>query len=150
MLICMDVEFPEAVRALALSGLDLLVVPSCLPLGPMSVLLPAAMLPTRAQENHVFVAYANVKGQIRPLHGDPDPAAGGLEYVGNGCSGFYAPDGSCLDATRVPSQTVADVDLLLLPTADPAAYAWAEARNPYLKLRRPELYSAQPQLPFDA
>jgi predicted amidohydrolase len=143
MLICMDVEYPEAVRTLTLSGVELLVVSSCLPQGPMSTLLPTAMLPTRAQENHVFIAYSNVKGKLCPPPRDPNPAriiADGLEFVGNGCSGFYGPDGSCLDATRVPSQSLADVDFLLLPLVDKDTFSWAEARNPYLRLRRPELY----------
>lgn len=72
MLICYDVEFPEAVRTLCLRGADLVVVPTALmqPYGFVST----HVVPTRAYENQAFVAYANRCGR-----------EGDLTYVGGSC-----------------------------------------------------------------
>lgn len=79
MLICYDVEFPENTRRLALQGADLIVVPTANMVGFDFV--AQHLVPTRAYENQVFVAYANFCGQ------EADLAYGGLSCVA-------APDGT--------------------------------------------------------
>ncbi len=81
MLICYDVEFPELVRELTLNGANLIVVPTAL----MEPYTPIAeyLIPTRALENQIFVAYANRCG-----------TENGLSYVGR--SAICGPDGNFL------------------------------------------------------
>ncbi|MDQ8702534.1 nitrilase-related carbon-nitrogen hydrolase [Streptomyces sp. LHD-70] len=69
--ICFDVEFPEFVRDVALSGAELLCVPTAVPLrvpvdgrpAPFDTrLVPGMVVPTRALESQIFIAYANHAG----------------------------------------------------------------------------------------
>jgi len=60
LLICYDVEFPEAVRATALAGADLILIPTALT--PEYAVVPELIVPARALENQVFVAYCNHAG----------------------------------------------------------------------------------------
>ena len=69
--ICFDVEFPEFVRAAAVAGAELLCVPTAVPLRgsgqsdahPLDTrLVPAMVVPTRALESQLFIAYANHAG----------------------------------------------------------------------------------------
>jgi predicted amidohydrolase len=69
--ICFDIEFPEFVRAAAVAGTELLCVPTAVPLraGGQSDahlfdtrLIPAMVVPTRALESQLFIAYANHAG----------------------------------------------------------------------------------------
>ena len=118
-LICYDVEFPENVRLLAIQGVELIAVPTA-NMVPYSFVVDA-LVPTRAYENHVFVAYANRCGR-----------EGNLEYVGRSC--VVGPDGSDLARAGAGEELiVADVDLARLRDAPPL--------NPYLADRRPELYA---------
>ena len=57
MLICYDVEFPENTRMLALLGADLVVVPTAL-MQPFEV-VARILVPARAYENQVYVAYVD-------------------------------------------------------------------------------------------
>ncbi|MCG8694340.1 MAG: carbon-nitrogen hydrolase family protein [Minwuiales bacterium] len=118
LLICYDVEFPEAVRLLALAGCDLIAVPTALMQPPNRI--PDLLVPARACENQVFVAYANRCG-----------AEGSLTYVGQ--STVAGPDGAML------SQAGSGAALLL---ADLDRGRIAEVRNQYTYLndRRPETY----------
>ncbi len=119
-LICYDAEFPEAVRHLALSGADLLLVPTAL-MEPYTIVATTVM-PTRAWENQVFIAYANHCGEEN-----------GMTYTGLSC--ILAPDGSEL-ARAGPGEDflTAEIDL--------EAYAESRRNNPYLSDRRPALYGA--------
>ncbi|MBU2732685.1 carbon-nitrogen hydrolase family protein [Acidithiobacillus ferridurans] len=58
--ICYDVEFPEVARALALAGAEMLVVPTA-NMRPFES-VSDRLIPARAQENGVFVVYANYFG----------------------------------------------------------------------------------------
>lgn len=78
LLICYDVEFPETVRGLALQGVDLVLVPTANMLGFDEV--PQLLVPARAYENSVIVAYANACGSEGSTH------YGGLSTVA-GASG---------------------------------------------------------------
>ena len=75
--ICFDIEFPEFVRAAAVAGAELLCVPTAVPLreggqqasaAPTDAhpfdtrLIPAMVVPTRALESQLFIAYANHAG----------------------------------------------------------------------------------------
>lgn len=83
LLICYDVEFPEAVRLLALQGADAVLVPTAnmTDFDEVSQLL----VPARACENRLFVAYANACG-----------AEGSVRY--GGLSTVAAPSGQIVSA----------------------------------------------------
>ncbi|MGF1430705.1 carbon-nitrogen hydrolase family protein [Kitasatospora sp. LaBMicrA B282] len=118
LLVCYDVEFPEAVRAHALAGTELLVVPTALA-GPWEI-VPRTLVVARAFESQLFIAYANWTGDET-----------GAPYCGS--SRVVGPDGTVLaEAGRAPALLFADLD--------PAAVAEARATTGYLRDRRPELY----------
>lgn len=119
-LICYDVEFPEAVRALALAGAELVAVPTAL-IEPFDV-VARTLVPARAFENQVYVAYAGLCGR-----------EGNLGYCG--LSGIVGPDGR--DLARAGADPA-----LLLADIDPAAISKGRLANPYLSDRRAEIYAA--------
>ena len=118
LLVCYDVEFPEAVRAHPLAGTELLVVPTGLmdPYGHVGTVL----VPARAYESQVFVAYANRTG-----------AEGEFVYCGASC--VIAPDGTELARAGRGEE-------LLLADVDPAVLTASRRVNTHLADRRPELY----------
>lgn len=73
LLICYDIEFPEPARSLALQGADAILVPTANMIAFDEV--QRVLLPARALENRVFVAYANACGQ------EGDTTYGGLSTV---------------------------------------------------------------------
>ncbi|MBW2412443.1 MAG: carbon-nitrogen hydrolase family protein [Deltaproteobacteria bacterium] len=118
-LICYDVEFPEAVRTLALAGASLVAVPT-------AIMQPFCrtchlLVPARAYENQIFVAYANRCGQENELI-----------YCGLSC--IVGPDGKDRlragvdEELRVAEIDVSDIDI-------------SRQVNPYLTDLRPELYT---------
>ncbi|MGW6420317.1 carbon-nitrogen hydrolase family protein [Streptomyces sp. NPDC055055] len=120
LMICYDVEFPENVRAHALAGTDLLLVPTAL-MHPAEV-VAESVVPVRAFENQMYVAYANRTG--------PE---GAFEFVG--LSTLAAPDGTArARASRGEDLVIGDVD--------PDFLAASRAGNPYLADRRPGLYGS--------
>ncbi|MEQ7736009.1 nitrilase-related carbon-nitrogen hydrolase, partial [Escherichia coli] len=60
MVICYDVEFPEAVRAAATAGAELLLVPTALAHGFDDV--PQVLIRARSLESQLTIAYANHSG----------------------------------------------------------------------------------------
>lgn len=118
LLICYDVEFPEPVRAAAVRGAELLLVPTALSEGFDAV--PQVLLRARALESQLTVAYANHSG-----------VEDGCTFLGG--SVVAGPDGSLLAAAGAG-------DELLFATVDPAAAKAARAAVPYLRERRPDLY----------
>ncbi|WP_327065622.1 carbon-nitrogen hydrolase family protein [Kitasatospora sp. NBC_01250] len=122
LLICYDVEFPEAVRAHALAGTQLLLVPTAL-MNPWHV-VARTLVPARAFESQLYIAYANWIGE-----------RGGLDFCG--LSTVAAPDGTRLTREE-PTEG------LLLAEIDPAVVAKARRDTPYLHDRRPELYQGLP------
>lgn len=76
--ICYDVEFPELVRAYALAGADAVLVPTANMLPYIGV--ATRVVPARAEENEIYVAYANRVG-----------VEGMFEYCGLSC--ITGPDG---------------------------------------------------------
>ncbi|MFJ5956500.1 nitrilase-related carbon-nitrogen hydrolase [Paenarthrobacter sp. NPDC092416] len=108
--ICFDVEFPEFVRSAALAGAELLCVPTAVPLraaGPAGKqpfdtrLVPSMVIPTRALESQLFIAYANHAG----------PNFAGLSTIAD-------PYGRHLSAAADDGELiVADIDLRTLTQA---------------------------------
>lgn len=65
---------PEPARLLALQGASLILIPTALALGPVQRLTPECVIPTRALENHVHIAYCNFQGTYcTPLRDGLDP-----------------------------------------------------------------------------
>ncbi|MBB4716538.1 putative amidohydrolase [Streptomyces luteogriseus] len=118
-LICYDVEFPENVRAHALAGTDLLIVPTA-QMHPFQF-VAESMIPVRAFENQMYVAYVNRVGR-----------EGEFEFVG--LSTLAGPDG-------VARTRAGRGEELVLADADPAFLAASRENNPYLRDRRPGLYA---------
>lgn len=82
-LICYDAEYPEAIRAMAEAGAQLIIVPTALVKN--WAVVARRVMPTRAFENGVWLMYANHAG-----------AEGDLNYLGESC--IIAPNGQ--DAAR--------------------------------------------------
>ncbi|WP_326812159.1 carbon-nitrogen hydrolase family protein [Streptomyces scopuliridis] len=119
-MICYDVEFPENVRSHALAGTDLLLVPTA-QMHPFQF-VPESVVPVRAFENQMYVAYVNRTGQ-----------EGEFEFVGLSC--LAGPDGAArARAGRSEELVFGEVDGELLSAS--------RAANPYLRDRRPGLYTS--------
>ncbi|OCW59534.1 carbon-nitrogen hydrolase family protein [Hoeflea olei] len=113
MLICYDVEFPENVRRLAVAGAELIVVPTATPAGASGTFIAEKMVPVRAFENQIFVAYVNNCGND-----------GDFEFAGR--SIVAAPDGSALATAELS-------EALLTADVDPSAYDRSRSENTYLR-----------------
>lgn len=61
LVVCYEVEFPESVRCHALAGCELVVAPTALT--DQWTVVAHRVIPARAFENNVFVAYANHAGE---------------------------------------------------------------------------------------
>lgn len=118
--ICYDVEFPEYVRAVAVAGADLVLVPTAVPTRVSSVFdsaaVPSLLVPARALENTVAIAYANQCG---------------TGFAGRSC--IVAPDGS-------RAAQAGDEARLIFADITSEAIRAARADNPYLRSRRLDLY----------
>jgi predicted amidohydrolase len=111
MLICYDAEYPEAVRACAQAGAEVVIVPTALVDNWGSV--AHQLMPTRAFENGVWLLYANHAGEEN-----------GYRYLGASC--IVAPDGK--DAARAgDKQSLISYEI----NSDPVTSA--RDRLPYLK-----------------
>ena len=121
-LICYDVEFPEAVRSLALEGVQVVLVPTALLADTESDLkrIPKILVPARALENCVFVAYVNHEGQQN-----------GQEFLGSSC--IYAPNGE-------PVLVAGKGKCLLFANIDISLCQFQNNQSFYFRERRPKLY----------
>ncbi|MEC4576576.1 carbon-nitrogen hydrolase family protein [Streptomyces virginiae] len=119
-MICYDVEFPENVRAHALAGTDLLLVPTA-QMHPFQF-VAEHLVPVRAFENQMYVAYVNRTG--------PE---GEFEFVGLSC--LASPDGT----TRTRAGRGEE---MVLGEVDPELLSASRENNPYLRDRRPGLYAS--------
>lgn len=116
LMVCYDVEFPELVRAAAVNGAELIVVPTALPVGSEEV--SRILVPARALENRVTIAYANHTG----IEAD-------LQFSGD--SVIAGPSGELSTGGAAPQLVFAEVP----PAPSPGPEGpW------YLQDRRPELY----------
>lgn len=102
LLICYDVEFAEHVRALARAGAQVILVPTANMKPYINV--NQVLVPARAMENAVTIAYANYCG-----------SEGDLDYVGH--SLIAGPDGYPLaQAKDAPCLLAADLETGLGPS----------------------------------
>lgn len=109
--ICYEIEFPETARAAALAGAKLLIAPTALV--DAWPVVAECVVPARAFENGLWVAYAN--------HGGRE-----LTYDYLGGSRIVAPDGSVA--------VVAGRDeTLILATIDKGAVEHAQDRHRFLR-----------------
>lgn len=115
--ICYDTEFPEVIRLHARRGADLILAPTALGLGVAAI--PDLLVPARALENGVFVAFCNRAG-----------TENGLTYHGGSC--IAAPDGRKL-VSAGPDAT------MLTATLDRQMLTAARTRWPYLAELRGDL-----------
>jgi predicted amidohydrolase len=95
LLICYDVEFPQTVRALAQQGVDAVLVPTANMRAYDEV--PLQMVPSRARDNRVWLAYANACGD------EGDLRYGGLSTVAapDGAVAMCAGRGPALETVRL-------------------------------------------------
>jgi len=120
--ICYDRHFPEYMRALALAGADLVVVPQAGAVGEWPEGLYEAEMRVAAFQNGYYVALCNRVGREDRL-----------EFAGE--SFVCAPDGAVIGrAGRGTEET-------LYAEVDPVSVADSHARQLFLKHRRPELYA---------
>jgi predicted amidohydrolase len=115
LLICYDVEFPENVRRLALAGADFVAVPTAVM--PPYDFVATHMVPTRAFENQVFVAYANRCA-----------SENGLEYIGLSCACRTRRDSHFCRSQARPAGPVAARKHL--PGRSQPGPLWQPDRNP--------------------
>lgn len=119
--ICYDRHFPEYMRALAVAGAEIVVVPQAGTVGEWPDGLYEAEMRVAAFQNGYFVALANRVGREEEL-----------DFAGE--SFVCAPDGSVV--ARAPSGE----EHVLVTKIDPAEVAGSHARRLFLPDRRPELY----------
>ncbi len=89
LLICYDVEFPETVRLLALQGADAVLVPTANMRAYDEV--PQLLVPARACENRLYVAYANACGE------EPGLVYGGLSVLASPQGAVLAQAGRTME-----------------------------------------------------
>ncbi|MDN5789201.1 carbon-nitrogen hydrolase family protein [Pseudorhodobacter sp.] len=115
--ICYDVEFPELIRAAALDGADLILTPTANMVPYDSV--ATRLVPARAEENGVFMVYANYVG-----------AEGAFSYCGKSC--VCSPGGDDLArASQAETLLIADLDHDLINKT--------RSDVTYLRDRRPDI-----------
>lgn len=119
LLICYDLYFPELAKAFCLQGADLLICISASP--SITRQYFETLLPARAVENTVFVAYCNLVGNQEDL-------------VYWGGSQVYDPTGILLAKAPYFKESIitCDINFNLLETT--------RARRPLLRDIRPEIY----------
>lgn len=119
LLICYDVEYPEAVRSLALLGADVALVPTALT--DEYAAIPDFLIPARAIENQMFVAYCNHAG-----------LENGMRFLGG--SRLVGLDGKAIAAAGAG-------EALIIGEISQSAQRSVAGIYPYRSDRRPELYS---------
>ena len=119
LLICYDLNFPELAKALTLQGADLLICISASPTTARKYF--EILLPARALENTVFVAYVNLAGNQEDL----------IYWAG---SQVYDPLGNLIIKAPYFKESIITCDINL-KQLEPA-----RARRPVLRDIRPEIY----------
>ena len=121
--ICYDRHYPEYMRALAIAGADLVVVPQAGAVGEWPEGLYEAELQVAAFQNGYFTALCNRVGEEECL-------------TFSGESFVCAPDG------RVIACAPAGEDAILYADLDIAETGRSHARRLFLRDRRPDLYAS--------
>lgn len=130
-LICYDRRFPEAWRALALAGAEIIFMPSCVPVwSPAAAATTAdtfvSELQTRSCENVLFVAACNRAG-TEIIDGTEST------FVGNSC--LIGPGGGLIERLG-PNDNER-----ILQTIDLGLVEKVRERLPVLRDRRPDIYA---------
>ena len=120
--ICYDRHYPEYMRALAVAGADLVVVPQAGSVGEWPEGLYEAEMRVAAFQNGYFVALCNRVGREECL------TFGGESFV-------CAPDG------QVVARAPAAIDTILYADIDVTENERSHARQLFLRHRRPQLYA---------
>ena len=120
--ICYDRHFPEYMRALAVGGADLVIVPQAGAVDEWPEGLYEAEMRVAAFQNGYFTALCNRVGKEDTL-----------DFAGE--SFVCGPDGEVL--ARAPKSA----DAILYADLDLAATATSNARRLFMKHRRPQLYA---------
>jgi len=120
--ICYDRHFPEYMRALALAGADLVVVPQAGAVGEWPEGLYEAEMRVAAFQNGYYVALCNRIGREDRL-----------DFAGE--SFVCAPDGAVIARAGQGTEEILYAEVELASTAA------SHARQLFLKHRRPELYA---------
>jgi len=113
LMICFEHAFPEVAGRLALSGTDVLAIPSAVPVGYEHVL--SLRTRARAQDNQIFAVGANMPAPFCGRSLIVDPRGQVLAEAGSG-------------------------EEIITARIDLDEVATERAREPSLRLRRPELY----------
>jgi predicted amidohydrolase len=121
--ICYDRHFPEYMRALAVAGADLVVVPQAGSVGEWPEGLYEAEMRVAAFQNGYHIALCNRVGKEE-------------------CLDFAGESFVCNAAGDVVARAPLGADHLLLTDIDLGANAKSHARRLFLRHRRPELYGA--------
>jgi N-carbamoylputrescine amidase len=121
--ICYDRHYPEYMRALALAGAELVIVPQAGAIGEWPDGLYEAEMQVAAFQNGYFVALCNRVGHEECL------TFGGESFI-------CAPDG------RIVARAPALEDAVLAADVDLSDTKRSHARTLFLQHRRPELYAA--------
>jgi N-carbamoylputrescine amidase len=121
--ICYDRHYPEFMRALALNGADLVVVPQAGSVGEWPEGLYEAEMRVAAFHNGYYVALCNRVGKEEKL------TFAGESFV-------CGPDGTVVARAKLGT------DEILYADVDVAQNAASNARRLFLRDRRPELYGA--------
>jgi N-carbamoylputrescine amidase len=121
--ICYDRHYPEYMRALALGGADLVVIPQAGAVGEWPDGLYEAELQVAAFQNGYYTALCNRVGEEECL-------------TFSGESFVCGPDG------RVIARAPAMQDAILYADVDLSTTARSHARRLFMRDRRPELYAA--------
>ncbi len=116
--ICYDIEFPEVTRAYALAGAEAVFVPTAA-MKPHTT-VATQMIPSRAEENEIVVAYANYIG-----------SEGRTQYFGH--SVVAGPDGEVIASAK-------EEDTLVIAELDKQAFHGRRAEISHLRDRRADLY----------
>ena len=119
--ICYDIEFPEVARAAAVAGVDVIFVPTAA-MKP-HVTVATQMIPTRAEENEIFVAYANYIGSEGETH-----------YFGH--STIAGPDGEVI-------ASAGEEDTLVIAELDQAACRARRIAIRHVNDMRSDLYGTE-------
>ncbi len=119
--ICYDRHFPEYMRALAVGGADLVIVPQAGAVDEWPEGLYEAEMRVAAFQNGYFTALCNRVGKEDRL-----------DFAGE--SFVCGPDGEVI--ARAPKSA----DAILYADVDLAATATSNARRLFMKHRRPQLY----------
>ena len=127
LLICYDVEYPEAVRSLALMGADVILIPTALTDEYAAV--TDFLVPARSIENQVYLAYCNHAG-----------VENGMRFLGGSC--LTGMDGKSLAAAGSGEALI--IGEISKHDQDAAARIY-----PYRVDRRPELYDWLIRAPGD-